>query len=779
MSNETLLQKKRQEYIQQRREDLQQTENYFFQYADMNQRLEQEAKEQITRENLQQRIAAEKAAGLEQKNIPEEELSQEILEKVQAERDAIFEDYQMSSKEQKNAVKDYKVKIKRTKKAQKILDSYNSYYKGMSDMVIKSAREITGSNSFKDNERQNVESAVWLNTLNGGSVISMVDCLLTLSVPVDEEITTQQAERKALEIEKMFKVILDFDINKLKYKNSEDFLKNAAERLMFGAFATDLPHQIDNYRKLVALGKLKDPINPKLINEVEARTNLITTTMTRTQCKLGIMANEKYALTDQDFANEIEDQTLSDKAGEAHRRLDDPTASEEEKKKAERDVAYYNGVSVLKGFDKFTAKTERFKRGDDPNSLLVEYRKLTNQKHPIPADYQEQLDLNSGEREKIRSIEKDGIDHFRASMRLRLDRHGERVNSSVNSAAHTSQDTREFAQRALPKHWEILREKPALRRMMIQKYYGELHRGKKIPENKLAEIEANFESRFEQAKSVDPEKLYASQNEHDSNVAAFLKAHKGEINENRVANAVLYLFRDNEEKEKVKKYNGVAELFKYSSSDAIGTLPADKKERAEKIKDLKEKSRGLVDYVMGFDLKKMEFSKMSDIAPHFEEINHYLQIMTEMQSLPKILYTLGIADDNAFLNMQARVELVMGYSWLFQTFISSHSTVLDALVDPEDMLKVRNAEDWIVFEDDQSQIPDGEEGELIRDKHHYDDLTDACDRSIELAQYFNAQYSLSKAGQTSFYMPGGSMDEALLKCREAAGEKLSSLKTQN
>ena len=93
-------------------------------------------------------------------------------------------------------------------------------------------------------------------------MISMVDCLLTLSVPVDEEITTQQAERKALEIEKMFKVILDFDINKLKYKNSEDFLKNAAERLMFGAFATDLPHQIDNYRKLVAQGKLKDPINP-------------------------------------------------------------------------------------------------------------------------------------------------------------------------------------------------------------------------------------------------------------------------------------------------------------------------------------------------------------------------------------------------------------------------------------------------------------------------------------------------------------------------------------
>ncbi len=778
MSNETLLQKKRKEYIQQRREELQQTENYFFQYADMNQRLEQEAKEQITRENLQQRIAAEKAAGLEQKNIPEEDMSQEILEKVQAERDEIYEDYQMSSKERKNAVKDYKVKIKRTQKAQKILDSYNSYYKGMSDIVSKNAKAITGSDSLMDNERQNVEAAVWLNTLTGGSVISMTDCLLNLSVPVDEEITTQQAERKALEIEKMFKVILDFDINKLKYKNSEDFLKNAAERLMFGAFATDLPHQIDNYRKLVSLGKLKDPINPRIINEVEARGNLIATTMTRTQCKLGIMANEKYALTDKDFAYEIEGQTLSDKAGEANRILADPTVSEEIRKKAERDVAYYNGVSVLKGFDKLTGKTERFNRGDDPQSLLAEYRKLTNQKHPIPADYQEKLDINTGEREKIRSIEKDGIDYFRESMRSRLDRHGNRVNGSVNSAAHISKDSREFAQRALPKYWETLREKPALRRLMIQKYYGELHRGKKIPDNKLTEIEANFESRFEQAKSMDPEKLYASQSEHDSNVAAFLKAHKGEINEDRVANAVLYLFRDNEETEKVKKYNGVAELFKYTSADAIKTLPADEKERAEKIKDLKDKSQGLVNYVMGFDLKKMEFSKMSDIAPHFEEINHYLQIMTEMQNLPSILYSLGIADDNAFLDMQTRVELVMGYSWLFQTFISDHSSVLDALVDPEDMLAVRNARDWIEFEDGRNPIPEGEEGELIRDKHHYDDLTEACDRSIELAQYFSAQYSLSTIGLTSFYMPGGSMDEALAKCRDEAGKKLSSLKTQ-
>ena len=106
------------------------------------------------------------------------------------------------------------------------------------------------------------------------------------------------------------------------------------------------------------------------------------------------------------------------------------------------------------------------------------------------------------------------------------------------------------------------------------------------------------------------------------------------------------------------------------------------------------------------------------------------------------------------------------------------SSVLDALVDPEDMLAVRNARDWIEFEDGRNPIPEGEEGELIRDKHHYDDLTEACDRSIELAQYFSAQYSLSTIGLTSSYMPGSSMDEALANCRKEAGKKLSSLKTQ-
>lgn len=194
----------------------------------------------------------------------------------------------MTGKELKNAKKNYKAKIKRTQKVRKILDGYHSYYDKMTQIVGATAKDVLGTEGLLNHERKNVEAAVWLNTLTGGSPIGMVDCLLNLVV-AEEKATTEQAERKALEIEKMFKVILDFDISKLKYKNGDDFLKNASERIMFGAFATDLPHRIKSYRKLVELGKLKDPVNSKLINEVEARADLIATTMTRTQHKLGFV----------------------------------------------------------------------------------------------------------------------------------------------------------------------------------------------------------------------------------------------------------------------------------------------------------------------------------------------------------------------------------------------------------------------------------------------------------------------------------------------------------
>ena len=266
-----------------------------------------------------------------------------------------------------------------------------------------------------------------------------------------------------------------------------------------------------------------------------------------------------------------------------------------------------------------------------------------------------------------------------------------------------SEATWQVAKRALPKHWEILRRNPGLRRLMIEKYYGELHRGKKIPDSKRKKIEEEFEKKFEQAKSVDPDKIYESQAEHDRQVAKFIDDHRDEIDVDRRANAVLYVYHNLSEQDKVKKYNATVALFKYSNEDEIKKLPANEEERKKSINDLKEANKDLINYIMGYDLEKLEFKEISDIAPRFEEINHYLQILKEMQNLPTLLFRLGILDDEGYLDMQARVDFAISYSWLFECCVSAHSSVLNALVDPEDVVKVRKARDWIEFEDGESE----------------------------------------------------------------------------
>ena len=95
--------------------------------------------------------------------------------------------------------------------------------------------------------------------------------------------------------------------------------------------------------------------------------------------------------------------------------------------------------------------------------------------------------------EEIRSIEKDGIERFRKSSKHRLNEHAIHVNSNVRTTAHTYRESKEFAYRTFGKHWDNLRTDQALRRQMIQKYYGELHRGRKIPDELLQKIEKNFQ----------------------------------------------------------------------------------------------------------------------------------------------------------------------------------------------------------------------------------------------------------------------------------------------
>ena len=781
MADEKLLQKKRQEFIQQRREELQQSEDFFTNYAQMDQLLEKEANEHYTQENLRQRIAAEKAAGLEKKRIPEQEIPAEVMKKIENEYADIHDGEEMGSKDRKNAKKEYKRKIKHTERAQKILDNYNSYKDSMSELVSKNAKKMSGKDGLGFDERQNVNTAIWMNTCTGGSAIAMTDTVLNLSIS-EEAATPEQAERKALEIEKMFNIFLNYDVNRLKYKNSEDFLKNAAERMMMGDFATEMDAHFASYRKLVSLGKLKRPLNPRLINEAEARVKLIQTSMTRSQAKLMVMSSEKFALTDKDSINQLDDEELSNKIQNLRIDMDDKKLPEEKRKNAKRDWAFYSGVRILQNIDSQTEETERFQKKDKPEALLAAHRKMVDANNPVPADYEEKLEGLFVKERTITTLEKDGIEQFRRSMAYRLRGHAETVTSNTKKAAQTGADSRRFAERTYAKHWEILRENKELRRRQIQKYYGELHRGRKIPDELLNKIETNFEKKFEMAKKADPSNSYEGQSQHDRMVHQFLEDHKGELNIDRGANAVLYVLRDMKEEDKIEKYNAFSELYHYNQEEETkkateqGKTPEQQKaEKEKKAAYLKEANKELLDYITSFPLKKLEFKEITELAPHFEEINHYMQIMGDLQHLPGKLYQLGIVDDAGYLDIQSRMELVIGYTWLFHNSISAHSTVLDALVDSEDMLAVNAAEEMM---DEDMEVPEGLEGELMRDKASFEDTVSTANANIELIQYMKAHSNLASAAQTSAYMPGGSIETALLSCRETATQKLNKLKAE-
>ena len=123
-NNNELLQKKRNDYIEQRKDEFQLKEDYFSQYNKLDQDFAKEANEKITEQNLNDYILAEKEAGLEQKKIPQIEIPQKTMEEIEVDREIIHKEQKMSDKERKNAKKMYNKKIKRTRKAEKIKDNF-------------------------------------------------------------------------------------------------------------------------------------------------------------------------------------------------------------------------------------------------------------------------------------------------------------------------------------------------------------------------------------------------------------------------------------------------------------------------------------------------------------------------------------------------------------------------------------------------------------------------------------------------------------------------------
>lgn len=86
----------------------------------------------------------------------------------------------------------------------------------------------------------------------------------------------------------------------------------------------------------------------------------------------------------------------------------------------------------------------------------------------------------------------------------------------------------------------------------------------------------------------------------------------------------------------------------------------------------------------------------------------------------------------------------------------------DALVDSEDMLAVENV---LV---NKKEIPEELKDELILDKENYESMT-SDESNFELSQYLIARNGMEEAiNKSSFYKPGGKMEDALIAAREKA-----------
>ncbi|GEM_PF-3319200 len=781
-----LYKQKQKEYVEQQRNLMQETDEYFNDYADMNLRLQTEAEAQITESGLQDYLRAEKEAGLAEKKIPEQDIPAEVMTQIEAEYEKIHDGEKMSNKARKNAIKEYKKKHKRIDKSRKIYNNYIKYINKTPDLLTKTVRKMPGSKTLKDNERKNSAVAALMGAINGYSAVTMAETLRSLSVPA-QEADKKEAALKAFEIEKMFGVILNFDIKKLKYNNSDEFLKNVGEKLIMGGLASEMGHQIDGYRKLVELGKIKDPFPPKLLNEIHARVNLIMTSHTRTQNKLALMTSRLYAMTDEATVKNLGDD-INNLIYQNSVILNSKSVTGKQREEANHDKDYYNAVVALSSIDMIQKKTDTFRRGDDPEKLLNEHRKEVEKNYPTDQTmedvykvFEERVDADESKEE----IKRGNPLLQYVVKKLISGRDMEVNNECCKSTQGKNLDAFDFAKIAEPKQWQSLRENPTLRKHEIQRYYSMLHRGRKIPQDLLDKIESKFEQKFQNGITTDFSEAHESQVKHMQHSQDFKQRHL--VNEkdltydipvSRSADAVLYILKDLDDKKQDEKYVAFINLYKYgSSSEELKNLNSGTLEEVEQKKkairdDLVTKNTELISYMKSFDLKKLEFTVVAELKNNIVEIQHYVQVMGDVQYFPQALYNVGALTDEEFVDMQARMDLVMEFNMLFQNAVSLNSSILNCLIDGNDLMEVLNAEDITKYKN-YKDVPKDKGGMLTLDKKAHENKL----RCVELEQYKTAYTSYEKKLSVSFYRPGqNTIAEGLEAAKQNAKSMLQRLR---
>ncbi len=742
----------------------QQTEDYYLDRDFYIQQSMQQSEQLLNQEedHVQQIKEAEMIAGLKQKTVPAQQIPDEALERMQTEYAEINKGKKLSGKAKSKLKKEYTRKMRQSESARKILKASTNVQDNMTTFIKNQTKLAMGEKNLKGNERKNSSAVALATLMSGDSMIGAVNAMKNLSVGNDA--TDGELNNKAVETERVLKVIMNFDMSKLKYKNSDEFLSNLGEKLMITNLAMECDNLITDYRKLKAEGKIKKPLPDRFINEADARVAVLTTASTRIQKKAVIMQSPLYSLMSEDSYKKL----TIDEAQARYMRYtieaNNPNLSEEEKIKAAENRDYYEAVMSLKNMDMAKDESEKFGRGTDPEKLLEIQRKLVEQKNPDSKDLSEQDELPEFKEASIR-----------AQYNYLVDDHLiEKKALQGNLPFMNGAEAVQYASYTKAENMAYLKTNKVLRQREMRRYYSKLHNGKMISDEELQKLEEGFAEKFEEAEKLSNandvvREFNSTQSKRVTDFISKVKDKDGNntISLDRGANAYLSILDNKTFEEKKECYVCYNQLK--------GWKPDDVKDLSEEQK-VKEKQRlydgmkPLVDFAISFDIKKLEFTKISDLFSRYNEIAPFLNNLEEMQKFPDVFISFGLMDEATWVEFTARILMAHDLSWMIKNKMAYDSSAVSSLVDENEFLKIKKAVE-VDINDEEAVEESGLSKEYIKNAKAYEDTSDHSEGVPEIEQISKCAVNLNRYKDVSYYNPGDSMETAMQKYRADAKKR--------
>ncbi len=745
---------KKREYVEQKMKQAQESVDFLYQRNEMQSEFMREAEKTVTRDYvLQQKLEAEKQAGLDKKIVPEEEIPAEVVKQIESQYEMIHQGKKLTGKDRKNVMKQYKKKQQAVASARNIQKAFSAYSVNMQKNLKDIAVDINDGKELSGNERKNLACVAYGAVFTGRTMIQNMESIRSLSINLgSDNLEPQQIERWALEQERLFRVVLNYDMKNLQYKSTADFMKNISEKLAMGQLASEMDYGLSHYRELVEKGKIENPIDPAILNEVEARVEAIMIIHNKNKVKFDMMQSDLYTLMDQSNIDAMTDEEINDALLHLDEENSKKDISREQREKNNRDSLYYKSVLQIR-YSK-TAKQD-FATGDDPEKILNAERKKQKKLHPL-----KESTLASYSKKTAKSYDTALTD-------VMEERSMDIYSSRVKMPNGQNYDAVDFAKTCGGNYWKILKENPSLRKHEIQKYYGQLHRNRKIPDEVYERIEKNFMSRYEESIPLNDDEAIEENKSHEKLKEDFSKRFtdpvtgKKEYSSDRECNAALRVYKNSTPEKQLKGYKRFYDLLKADRT----------KMSKEDIVTLKKDNQAVIDYINQFDINKLCFKKSTDLMQNQKEVTAYIQFASELQDLPSHLYKLGMISENEFLNMESRILFSIDFSGVFQTLIARDRSILHALIDDKDLEEFRKADGDAGRDAEQTNATT-----VDVDAAYYENVLKSYDTQQEVSQYMLTwQAAKSMLGSIAF-KPGEKLEDFMPKYQEIAADKLKKLK---